>query len=89
MKFKDLNFKSVDNYPGGVQALHFFPNGYGVSVVQSQMSYGGDRGLYELAVVKGDKTEYHLNYDTPITDDVIGNLTPNGVEIHFNRVQEL
>lgn len=53
MKFSELDFQPHPN-PNwdGVQAKHFFGNGYGVSVIRSSHSYGGSDGLYELAVVK-------------------------------------
>jgi len=55
-----------------------FPNNYGASVAQGPYSYGGDAGLYELAVLKftgpGDD-DSELTYETPITDDVIGWLS--------------
>ena len=48
----------------------FFPNGYGVSIISHESSYG-----LELAVFKGDADKAELCYDTPITDDVIGYCT--------------
>lgn len=76
MSFEDLDFQKSMS---GVHARHFFPNGYGVSVVCSRYSYGGDRGLYEPGVVKGTAKRSSLTYETPVTDDVIGNLTPEDV----------
>lgn len=54
-----------------------FPNGYGASLSKHPGSYGFDADLWELAVRKYNKTRdnWHLCYDTPITDDVIGDLT--------------
>ena len=49
----------------------FYKNGYGVSVISSKFSYG-----LELAVLIGDKENAEICYDTPITDDVCGHLTP-------------
>ncbi|WP_249182454.1 hypothetical protein [Burkholderia ambifaria] len=37
---------------GGEQKVYRFDNGYGASVVRHQYSYGGDRGQWELGVVK-------------------------------------
>jgi hypothetical protein len=75
-QFKDLEFKKLGDPHNGVQATINFDNGLGASVVSHQFSYGGKSGLYELAVLdkNGD-----LTYDTPITNDVIGYLTPDEV----------
>jgi hypothetical protein len=53
-----------------------FPNGYTASIIRTQYSYGGEEGLYEVAVIDA---EGQLDYTTPITDDVIGYLTIDGV----------
>jgi hypothetical protein len=61
----------------GKQVVLNFDNGYGASLVQFPGSYGGESGLYEIAVIKfknGDLDNYELTYDTPVTDDVLGYL---------------
>lgn len=70
-RFEKLNFDhiTVRDLNGGKQAVIFFPNGYGASVINHSFSYGT-----ELAILKGDKEKYDLCYDTPITDDVIGHI---------------
>lgn len=88
MNFSDLQFNPHPNWPG-IQAKHFFPNGYGVSVIQSPNSYGGDDGLYELAVLKGDETNSKITYDTHITRDVIGYLTEDEVTELLTQVSSL
>jgi hypothetical protein len=78
--FADLQFNDRGGaHPMGEQAKFFFPNGYGVSVIRGQHSYGGLQGLYELAVLMGDADDFELTYDTPITDDVEGHLSPDDV----------
>ena len=52
-----------------------FPNGYGASVIRGALTYGGDQGLWELAVTHGRP----LCYATPVTNDVIGYLSEEGV----------
>jgi hypothetical protein len=84
--FKDLEFKSHPNHLGGVQAVITFDNGYGASVVKTPHSYGGDKGLYELAVLG---TDGHLTYDTPITNDVIGYLRDIDVTDVMEKIQQL
>ncbi len=85
--FDDLKFETHPNWPDGVQAKTKFTNGYGASVIKSIHSYGGPSGLYELAVLKGDEDE--LCYDTPITDDVMGYLTPERVTELLAQIEAL
>ena len=85
-QFKDLEFVSHPSHIEGVQARITFENGYGASVVKSPYTYGGDRGLYELAVFG---TDGHITYATPITDDVIGYLRPEDVTDVMAKIQQL
>ena len=84
MKLK--GYKRKYNIHNGVGYVYEFENGYGASVVSHDVSYGGDRGLYEIAVLdsKGD-----LCYDTPITDDVVGYATENKVLDTLHRIKSL
>ena len=84
--FKDLEFVEYPNHIEGVQARIQFDNGYGVSVVCSPYTYGGDRGLYELGVLD---SEGHLTYATSVTDDVIGYLRPEDVTDVMTKIQQL
>ena len=84
--FNDLDFNPMDMGIGiGIQARINFDNGYGASVIRSPYSYGGNQGLYELAVIKDNA----ICYDTPITDDVIGYLTEDDVTKYLGQIQEL
>ena len=84
--FKDLEFNEHPHHMGGVQAVIKFDNGFGASVVKTPYTYGGDRGLYELAVLDSDG---HLTYATPITDDVIGYLRDIDVTDVMEKIQQL
>lgn len=86
--FDDLEFKSVsyDLMGGGVRACMQFDNGYHISVVKNTFSYGGPEGLYEAAVLD---SKGNITYDTPVTDDVIGHLTPEEVTDVMRQIQEL
>ena len=84
--FKDLEFIELDQYMNGVAARIMFENGYGVSVVCHSFSYGGKNGLYEVAVLD---TDCDLTYDTDVTDDVIGHLTPEQVTETMAFIQVL
>lgn len=89
IKFSDLNFQPDINYPDGIATRHFFPNGYGVSVVRFPGSYGYEQGLYEVAVIKGIDDDFELCYDTPVTDDVMGHCDEVDVENIMKEVQAL
>ena len=82
--FEDLKFK--DHPLGGVQSRMTFDNGYGVSVIKTPYSYGGPKGKYELAVLD---SEGNITYDTPVTNDVLGYLSENGVTDAMLEVQKI
>jgi hypothetical protein len=73
-------------YQDGLLKRYMFNNGYGASVVCHSYSYGGNRGLFELAVLDKDG---ELTYDTPITDDVIGHLTQEDVDVLLGKIKNL
>lgn len=70
---------------GGFHGTRAYPNGYTVSVVYAPGTYGYGKGLYELAVMRNNRCVY----DTPITDDVLGNLHPEQVAKAMREVEEL
>ena len=82
MKFTELNFKCNEI---GVRAFHEFANGYCASVIRGPWTYGGEKGLFELAVMHDGK----LDYTTPITEDVIGHLTEAQVEGLLAQIEAL
>lgn len=94
MNFSNLQFEP-HTAGNGIAARYFFPNGYGVSVVRFTSSfgfggsYGANEGLYELAVLQGNKDNWELTYDTPITEDVLGYLTEDDVTSYLQQVENL
>jgi hypothetical protein len=86
--FEDLEFEMINDTPFmvGKKARMSFDNEYGVSVVSHTYSYGGKKGLYEVAVLD---SEGDLSYETPVTNDVIGYLSEKGVSDVMKKVQEL
>jgi hypothetical protein len=84
--FKDLEFVPHSTGMGGVMSRIQFENGYGASVVCTPYTYGGDKGLYELAVLD---SEGNLTYATSVTDDVIGYLRPEDVTDLMEKIQQL
>jgi len=83
INFLDLPMTKV---PMGIRYAFKADNGYGASIIQSMYSYGGDQGLWELAVLD-DKGE--LCYDTPITNNVIGYLEEDEVNELLKKITEL
>lgn len=73
--FEPLMTRQHPADPNGVQHVFKFGNGYGASVVRFNGSYGYEAGLWEVAVVKFNGDDWRINYETPITGDVIGHLT--------------
>lgn len=84
-KFEELNFQP-HRMGFGKQCVVQYPNGYGASIVQGQYTYGGDKGLYELAVLG---TDGQLTYETSITDDVLGNLSEQEIEETLIKIKNL
>ena len=87
---------STKNLFDGVQELYRFGNGYGASVVRHMHSYGGDDGLWELAVIRWSESLverghylWDIVYDTPVTDDVIGRLTQFEVTMLLTMIEAL
>lgn len=86
IKFNELVFKEIPDMSGKYCRI-MFENGFGASIVSHKYSYGGDKGLYELAVL--DDIEGGPIYYTSVTNDVIGHLTEEQVEIHLNEIKNL
>lgn len=86
--FDDLQFGPSPNVDfGGERAVVDFANGYGASVVRGPYTYGGAAGLYELAVIK--REDESLVYTTPITNDVLGHLSPEDVTRTLGEIARL
>ena len=85
--FEDLEFRPHRNsVMSGVQSIMMFDNGYGVSVIKTPFSYGGDRGKYDLAVLDSGE---NITYNTPVTEDVLGYLSEKDVTRYMIEVQKL
>lgn len=86
--FKDLEFKKSPMIDIK-QALVFFDNGYGASVVTGFGAFGDKDCPYELAVLIGDKDQWDICYNTNITSDVLGYLSANDVTRYLLKIQRL
>ena len=93
MKKYELQFREfrADEYIKR-QAIYFFENGYGISVINiigtngEHYSYTKNKYQYEIAVLEGVKNNSRITYDTIITDDVIGYL---GIEEVYKIMEEV
>jgi len=79
---KQRRKKMLDGY----HKTYKFDNGYGASVISTEFSYGGNRGLFEVAVLDAAG---NITYDTPITGDVLGYLDFDGVAKTLQEIQNL
>lgn len=88
-KYKEF-LKNEASLFGGPHKVYKFPNNYGASVIQNDYSYGGERGLWEIAVIYFvDGNEWDIDYSTPITSDVLGYLTDEEVENTLEQIKNL
>ena len=82
--FKDLVFEQHSMHDGIGARMHF-ENGFGVSVVRHEFSYGGKDGLFELAVLFDNE----IHYDNPVANgDVVGYLRPEDVTDAMSLIQK-
>jgi len=70
---------------GNNQKNDYVRDGYSASIISSDYSYGGDRGLFEVGILY----DGILVYDTPVTKDVIGHLDFAGVAAILKDIEEL
>jgi len=78
MQLKDFEMMPTET-PNGVQAILQFGDDYELSIIQSEFSYGGSQGLYEIGVFKhGVMTE--MPGITNENDTVRGYLTEADVD---------
>jgi len=69
--------------------IFHFSNGYGASVIKGPGTYGYEEDLWELGVLSEQDGEWHLCYDTEITDDVEGYLTVDDVKKLLDEIKGL
>jgi hypothetical protein len=77
MKFEDIKFDTLENLSGGEDKVARVEiNGFDVSIVSREFSYGGKKGLYEMAIFSNGLMCDVLGWD----DEVKGWLSPEDVE---------
>ena len=70
------------NVPPKEHRIWRFKNWFWFSIVRWYWTYGFEKGLYELAVLK----DWSLCYSSPLTDDVLWNLTEEDVIKYINLI---
>ena len=77
------------NHSGSRQDGHYyrvyFPNGFGASIIKHSGSYGHEDDVFEVAVLFKED----VCYRTPITHDVVGDLTDEDVVRICKRISDL
>lgn len=75
-----------DTSSNSMDRLHVtFANGYTISIIRGEYSYGGRDGLFEIAIM----VDGEITYETPIANNVIGWLTTDGVASYAREVASL
>jgi len=82
---KTVKVGMVKNKKNAYSRVVEFENGYAASIISHDGSYGGDQGLFEVAVLHDDI----IVYDTPVTRDTIGWLDFAGVCGILKDIEEL
>ena len=81
--FKEDSLKGSE-YGGAID----FDNGYGLSIVRHESSYGGTKGLFEIMLIRNGEP-YSLPPITNEEDTVSGFLSQSAVEELIETVEEL
>lgn len=76
-----------DKELGGKQALIRFSNNWGASIIKHKYSHGVE--LSVIRFVGPDIDDFELRYDTKVTSDVIGYLTPEELAATLNDINDL
>ena len=86
MKLANLDMKQTIS-PLGVQAKVKF-SGFMISIIQNEISYGGSKGLYEIAVFSEDN-QVELPGITAKGDTVKGFLTESDVDAILTKMNTI
>jgi len=63
-----------------------FDNGYGLSIISSEMSYGGDGGMFEVALLDSESGDIIYNDELGFSD-VIGYLDFAHVAMIIDKIR--
>ncbi|EAC5807541.1 hypothetical protein AABU47_002058 [Listeria monocytogenes] len=83
-EFKEYTTKNKNALFFNEQVLYKFPNNYGASVILGPYTYG-----LELAVIYFSNENWDIDYDTPITNDVLGHLDKESLKQALEDIYNL
>jgi len=63
------DYKTKKDLNGGIQLIWHFKNGYGLSVIKHNTSYGQEKGLWEAAIISGTKKNWNIEGRNSISKD--------------------
>ena len=93
MKLIDIPFVPFEDFKMppftvcGIKANIVFENDYKVSIIMTNMSYGGTKGLYEI-MITDDKDDPVWLEGINNDDGVIGFLTPEQLETTLTAIEQ-
>tara|TARA_R100000458_G_scaffold53993_1_gene56701 strand:- start:16 stop:354 length:339 start_codon:yes stop_codon:yes gene_type:complete len=89
-------YETIKKRGSKMSDITLFKNGYGVSIICNEFSKGLElavlkwNGIWDNTTNKPMKVNsYDLTYDTPITDDTLGNLNADALKETVDRVKAL
>ena len=85
----EIYLKEVKKEKDKIQKIYSFPNGYGASVIKGKGTYGGDKGLWEIAPWTNDTNEFIGQSVLECGDDVRGHLHDPDVHAILGTISRL
>ncbi|EAF0862719.1 hypothetical protein CFF26_06055 [Listeria monocytogenes] len=83
-EFKEYVINNKNENVFNKQILYKFPNNYGASVVLGPFTYG-----LELAVIFFSNENWDIDYDTSVTNDVLGHLNKESLKQALEDIYNL
>ena len=86
---KSIFLKEIVKDEHKIQKIYSFPNGYGASVIKGKYTYGGPKGLWEIAPWTNDTNEFIGQSVFSWDDDVKGRLNDPEVDRILKQIEGL
>ena len=85
----DIYLKETVREKDKIQKIYSFPNGYGASVIKGKYTYGGSKGLWEIAPWTNDTNEFIGQSLFGWDDDVRGHLNDPEIDAVLRQINNL